>query len=258
MIMRNKWIPALVCLTCIAVGVLFSSKHHVRADEADEVRKLQKESEKQVEAPLRQRQKTLDEARKVEISRQQNELKRALAAAFKRLENLAATKPANEEEEKDLQLQIEYVKAKVEILKQQIKRANDPGHHEHGDDGHHEHGDHHGHEHGDHDHDLQFDRHLQQLHAHKGELEVQGAEIELSDRLMKVASNPHLAAAWGIRKASQALPPEEALEFLSELAETTDDKVIVSLIRMRIAELHEAMGNADGFKQQLRVLIRGK
>ena len=255
--MQRNWILAVACLTCIAGGLfLFDNYGQIRADEdlkprADKTRTLRdKVAQEQRADEIADRKASLD--KQEAILKQLTDEKRRLEEVQQR-----ANGADSKEEKRRFEATINLTKAKLAVLQQQTqdaKTSRGEADHAHDHDAH-EH-DHAGHDHGGHDEGLA--QHIRQLQLHKAELEVQGAEYELTDRMMKFASNQRNVAAWGIQRAVGAMAPKEAIKFLTDLAAKTEDATIAAMIRMRLVELHEATGNVNEVKNELRRIISGK
>jgi hypothetical protein len=280
--MKHNLKLSLFVLACVAGGWFLSAlPSQTQADE-DEARANNRKTKTQVikdaDLRLKSREKDAKEARRKEVAGQIEAVENQIRAEIERL-GQRLKKAESKKEADEIKDEIEQLEVKLELVKKEAARIlrdhdddnhkDDHGDHDHGD---HDHGDHdhdheHGHdEHGDHDHehghddhDREFElhRHVQELQLHKAELEIRGAEFTLADRLAQVADEKYRVIAWGIRKAAQSMPPEEAIEFLDHMESKTRDQVAVKMIRMAVAELQEATGQKEQLKGSLEKLILG-
>ncbi len=104
--------------------------------------------------------------------------------------------------------------------------------------------------------DLEFHRlelEIERLHQ---ELQAVGQESAL--RLARISENRLASASYAISQAIAEVEAEEAIDFLVELKEETDDASIQRLLSHHLARLYRHADRPDAARREARSLILGK
>ncbi len=116
----------------------------------------------------------------------------------------------------------------------------------------------------DHENAERMDRQIREMEQRRHELELERAELEASfgrlemvGRIAEIAQSDQSAAAFAVMHVERFMELPQAVDFLHQMLDQTENEAVRRMIRIRLIELNASLDQGDDVREQLKALILG-
>ncbi len=95
------------------------------------------------------------------------------------------------------------------------------------------------------------------METERAELAASFGRLELVGRIAEISESDQTAAAFAVMHVERFMELPQAVDFLQEMLEQSENEAVRRMIRIRLVELSASLDRRDDVREQLKQLILG-